>query len=465
MKNRTHRFTVLLLASLSLAAIAPLSAQPAQQGAALGAGGEVFLVKTGTYAELFKGGDPAQAKNPVLALEIVKPGEPARRYLVPTTGGSDIELAPSLLFEESSNTLFLLWESRLYGIFPVLKVAGFDGMKWIEPVEIGNPTAMKSSPQFIITRDSYNVLAEEDREVRTRTIVHLLWGEETGSGSFQTLYTPIILENGAFTTAVSRAQIFSLGDLDPSPATAAAGRGELPGNMTSAVRLQPGRDSQTVVAAFVSPETRRVVSVEIDVLPAELSLLADDARSHIIDIGRQSAYPANLKLIADRARSHIIDIGRRFFQNEVALSIGEQIQVGILASQGKDDLEMLADVARSHIIDIGARLAGRGLLQATGTAVSSIVEVAGSSTEEPLQHLFQFRLASSRPAPEAGSSAVTLFASKTGKNVLIAWAEPQRVLYRESQGDEWLGVQEIKLTSSVDRERAYQILEQRMNRR
>jgi hypothetical protein len=458
MKNRTQRL-LLLFAGLGLAAATAVSAQ---QGATLGTGGQVFFARTGTYGELFKGGDPHQAKNPVLALEIVRPDAPTLRLLVPTTEGEAAELAPSLLFEESSNTLFLLWESRVNRLNPVLKLVGFDGLRWIDPVEIGNPAATKSSPQLAITRDRYTVGAGEDAVVRSRTVVHLLWREEAAGALAQTLYTPIILENGTF-TGVSPEQIYDLTELDPSSASVTLP--ELPGNVASVLRLQAGRDSQTVVAAFTSPGTRRVVSVEIDVLPAELSLVADDARSHIVDIGRRSSYPANLKLVADDARSHIVDIGRRFFHSEIAMSLADQIRARIVASQGKDDLETLADIARSHIIDIGAKLSGRGLLQATGLSVSRIVEVTGSLTEHPLQHLFQFRLASSRPAPEVGSGDVSLFVSKTGKDILVAWTEAQRVLYRESQGDEWRGLQEIKLSPNVSLQRAYEILEQRTSRR
>jgi len=455
MKNRIHRLT-LLLAGLGLAAAATLSAQ---QGAALGTDGEVYIAKTGTYKELFKGGDPALNNRPVLALEIIQPGEPARRILVPTTDGAAVELSPSLLFEESSNTLFLLWQSRLDRIYPVLMLAGFDGQRWIDPVEIGDPLATKNSPQLIITRDSYTVPADigAAEESRTRSIVHLLWGEEI-SGTSRTLYTPIILENGAF-SGVSQDQIFDLNNLDPSGT--ALTLPDLPSNVASALRLQPGRDSQTLVAAFTDPDSRRVISAEIDVLPAELSLLADIARVHIIDIGRRSSYPDNLKVIADIARVHIIDIGRRFFHAEIALSLADQIRDGILASQGKEELEKLADITHDRIIALGAKLSGRGLLQATGTTVSRIVEIDGSSSA----HHIQFRLASSRPAPEIGNGAVSLFASKSGKEVLVAWVEPERVRYRESNGDDWKKIQEIKLSPSVDLERAYQILEQRMSRR
>jgi hypothetical protein len=133
----------------------------------------------------------------------------------------------------------------------------------------------------------------------------------------------------------------------------------------------------------------------------------------------------------------------------------------MLASQGKEDLEKLAEITHDRIIALGAKLSGRGLLQATGAAVSRIVEIDGSSSE----HHIQFRLASSRPAPEIGNGAVSLFASKSGKDVLVAWVEPERLRYRESDGDAWKNIQEIKLSPSVDLDRAYQILEQRMSRR
>lgn len=455
MKTTIQRLAF-LCACLGLAAAATLSAQ---QGATLGKDGEVFIAKTGPYRELFKGGDPAQANYPVLALEITRPGEPARRLLVPTTGGSAVELYPALLFEESSNTLFLLWESRLNHIYPVLVLAGFDGERWIGPVEIGNPMATKNSPQLAITRDSYTVPGTETEaeEIRTRTIVHLLWGEESG-GSSVTLYTPIILENGAF-SGVSHDQIYDLSSIDPS--AAALTLPDLPMNVAAALRLQPGRDSQTVVAAFTSPATRRVISVEIDVLPAELSLIADFARVHLIDIGRRSKYPENLKMIADIARVHLIDIGRRFFHREIALSLADQIHAGILASEGQDELETLADVTHDRIVALGAKLSGRGLLQATGAAVSRTVEIDGSSNA----HHIQFRLASSRPAPEVGTGVVSLFASKSGKDVLVSWMDSDRLRYRESNGDDWKNVQEMKLSASVDLERAYEILEQKMSRR
>lgn len=460
--NRSQRITS-LIAGLGLAASAMLTAQ---QGATLGAQGEIYFAKTGSYKSLFpKGSHPEVVPgNDVLALEIARPGETPELLLVPGTSDVDVEVSPSLLFEESSNTLFLLWERRINRIYPVLMLAGFDGERWIDPVEIGDPMAMKSSPQITVTRDSYKIEeAAGTEEVRTRTVVHLLWGEENNDGSSQTLYTPIILENGSF-SGVSDDRIYDLNDLDSKNAIVAGP--ELPANLASALRLQPGRDGGTVVAVFPSPATRQVVSLEIDVLPAELSMLADGARAHIIDIGRASSYPGNLRQIADGARAHIIDIGRRSFHAEIALSLATEIEADILASNGKDSLQSVADKARAHIIDIGAKLSGRGLRSTLDTSETRLVEITGSSSYRPIQHLIQFRVASSRTAPAvAGDGEVKLFASRSGKNVLVSWLEAERVRYRESKdGDGWRPAQEIKFSPTVDLKRAYEMLEQQMSR-
>src|SRR6185436_394870 len=114
---------------------------------ALGADGEVYAVRTGTYGDLFTNVGATERSYPVLALEISKPGSPLKRILVPTTGGPEIETSPSVLYEEDSETIFLLWESE-FGFHPILQLAGFDGAAWSRPIEvIGNPFALKTSVQ------------------------------------------------------------------------------------------------------------------------------------------------------------------------------------------------------------------------------------------------------------------------------------------------------------------------------
>src|SRR3954465_11076739 len=113
MRARTC-FALILAGTLALAS----SALAADRQAALGDSGEVYLVRTGSYGELFPGGTGADAKNPVLALDIVRPGQAAQRLLVPGTDGADVESSPFELYESSSGALFLVWQSQINSISP-----------------------------------------------------------------------------------------------------------------------------------------------------------------------------------------------------------------------------------------------------------------------------------------------------------------------------------------------------------
>jgi hypothetical protein len=457
--KHSPRIAAFLLVAL---AIVGSTAGRAQQ-ATLGSNGELYIARAGNYGSLFPKGSPGYdpaiaADHSVLALDIIPAGKPMQRVLVPGTGGTEVENSPSLIFEDTSETLFLVWESRINGIFPVLMLGGLDGSQWLQPVQVnGNPMSDKTSPQIAVTHDSYQL--PESTEIQQRTVIHLLWGEENGAGAYETFYAPVILGNGSF---IGKTPIYRLNDFD----TARVSVGVPPINsaLLHALRIQPGRDGQTVVAAFVSPATQRIVSLEIDVLPAQLGMLADDARAHIVDIGRRLSFPAKLQQIADGARAHIIDIGRAF-QPEIAASLANQVRDQILASGGMQNLTLVADAARAHIIDIGAKLSGRGLrsLNAESTTLETAEIAAESSTAPALTNLIQFRLASNRPAPQVGQGPISLFASGTGEDLLVAWAQAERVLYVTSKGNEWNAVREILLTDSVDLQRAYAILAQRLS--
>lgn len=443
------------------------AASPANSQATLGADGEVYLARSGTFGALFpqtKGtsGDPDRS---VLALDILKPGEAPRRLLVPGTEGTDDEDLPVLLFEESSNTLFLVWETRLSHIYPVLTLAAFDtaSEQFTEGIPIiGNPMAVKTPPQLAITRDTYSQPGSP--EVRHRTVIHLMWGEENGAGLYQTFYTPIVLENGAF---VGHNPIYCLNDLDKTTDTAAAA---LPSELVRAQRIQPGRDGQTVVTAFTSPVTGRVVTIEIDVLSAQLSQLADGARMHIVDIGRRLSFPARQQQLADNVYAHILETGKAFYP-EIVQTLAEEVRTQIQQSTGQT-LELLAEKARMHIVDIGAKYSSRGLRNINGASSTDIVEIEGNVpstalSKPPLTHLIQFRIASSRVAPglPAGTGPLSFFTAKNGNDVLVAWSETTRAVYRISNGGGWEEAREIRFSENIDRAKAYEILEQKVKNR
>jgi hypothetical protein len=449
---------ILLAAGLALSA----PALAASREAALGVDGEVYQVKSGAYGDLFPGVQELVKDNPVLAIDMTKPGAPPLRVLVPNTGDADLESSASLLYEQDSQTLFVLWESQ-NGLHPVLKLAGFDGSHWSTPILVtGNPFAPKTSPQLAITRESFEDTTEDEAVVtKHRTTLHLVWQEDgSAAGSLDTLYTPIVFIDGVYTGANP---IYNLGDLLPENLT--PGDANVPASLLRAPIIQAGRDERTVVVAFASAATRQLVTVEVDVLPEQLSRLAEKARSHIIEIGR-ALFPADLPSLAEKARSHIIEIGVAFHP-EVRGTLADQVKAAILAG-GADTLEALAEKARSHIIEIGAKLSSRGLRNPGDAPAAKIVQIQGASNSPvvpPEPYLLQFRIASSRPAPRIGSGAVKLFVSEAGDDVLVSWALTDRVVYRISRDGGWSDPKELRFSDSLNLAKAYEILDQRVRNR
>src|SRR5437763_12031721 len=179
MRRRTC-FAFMLAGTLALAG----AALAADRQAALGDSGEVYLVRTGNYGDLFPGGTATDGKNPVLALDIVRPGQDSQRLLVPGTDGPDVESSPFELYESSSGALFLVWQSQVNSISPVLYLRSYQAGTWSPVIRItGNPFALKSSPQFAITHDTYDILAADGTyNTVPRTILHLIWWEEAANG-------------------------------------------------------------------------------------------------------------------------------------------------------------------------------------------------------------------------------------------------------------------------------------------
>jgi hypothetical protein len=449
------------------AALCATGAFAQQEGAVLGTTGELYIVKSGMYGQLFQGVPKEVRLYPVLALEIVRPGGFIERLLVPGSGGAESERSPELAYEEASHTVYLSWESQPNKIHAVLMLAGFDGRSWTEPIQVsGNPFIPKSSPHLLATRDSYQEkTAEGGLTTRYRTVLHLLWGEETDASGYETLYSPIILENGEF---VGVNPIYLLASFDPRDEPATSFEASL--DLVRQPVIQPGLDGRTVVVAFASPVTRRMVSVEIDVLPQQLGILADDARVHIIDMGSRLKLPAQLKDLADSARANVLANGVAFYP-EIAESLANRVQTEILAggASGDNDLRRIADQARVHIIDMGAQLSGRGLRRFTGASLANkIVGVSASAATDESDsagHLLQFRVASSRPAPQVGAGSIRTFVSEDGRDVLVAWPDKERILYRASQDEGWSDVLEVRLSDQINLKAAYEILERRVRNR
>ncbi len=468
-----HWFLVLGMIGIGLAAPAPGLA--ASRDSALGANGEVYQVRSGNYGDLFPGGQAAAPSTPVLAVDVTQVGAAPQRILIPDTVDIATESSASLLYENDSQTVFVLWESY-QGIHPILKLAGFDGTNWSTPITVvGNPFAPKTSSQFEITRETFQDVADDGTGTmvtRHRTTLHLLWQEEGAAvGSLDTFYTPVVFVDGTFT---GNNPVYNLSDFLPAGTPA-----DVQSTLLSAPTIQSGRDQRTVVVAFASQTAGQMATLEIDVLPEELSRLSEQTRANIIAIGAPF-YPSDLPDLAQEARSHIIEIGIAFHA-ELASTLADQASSTILAG-GATGLPDLAEKARSHIIEIGAKLSARGLRNLSEDSLSQIVQVddpgnAGNASGSAAlaapapgptpaaAYLLQIRVASYRPIPRVGPGNVVVFVSEAGEDALISWAQTDKVLYRLSSDATWSDPRELDFSPTVDINKAYDILAQRIRNR
>jgi hypothetical protein len=460
-KKKTWVRTLLL----SGAGLLALPAMATALEAVLGNDGELYLVKAGAYSVLFPDKNETDANNSVLALEITRPGEPPQRTLVPGTKDRDIESSPGIIFEADSGTVFLVWESRSSSL-SVLRLSSFDGTDWAPAIEVaGNSYSAKASPQLATTRDSYQETDADGQPIlKHRNVLHLTWSEETAPSFYEAFYTPIILDEGTFIgrNPILRLNSFDKSDDQPSMPVSV--------ELVRSPRPQAGHDGRTIMVSFASAVSGRLISLEVDILPVQLRQLADKARAYIIDLGVQQK--PDLPTLATKARTFILDSAGDF-QPEVALSMADLLHSYILG-QGAPaltgNLTGIAEKARAYIIDLGAKFSGRVLKPVAGEAKSSaqilqIVPQMSTMPENPPVHLLQVRTASSRPAPAIGSGPVQIFVSETGASSLISWLVANRIYYRETVGPGWSEIREVKLNESFNLDKAYEVLNQRVQNR
>jgi hypothetical protein len=172
-----------------------------------------------------------------------------------------------------------------------------------------------------------------------------------------------------------------------------------------------------------------------------------------------------VKQLADRMRAAVL-ASAGGLEPEVALAIAQRVYDAILALGGRQQgLLSLAGGIRSQIIDTGAKLDRGARKPRSGSITSRIEEVAGFApygSGEPVPNLLQFRIVSSRPVPSVGAGDVSLFESKDGNDVLIAWVANGLVQYRLSRGTGWGPVIDLPLTGGLTLDGAYDILERRV---
>lgn len=466
------------LAGILLLAGALVTPGPLLAGTPLGTpgpAGEVYLVRVGAASVLLPNAEPDDDRR-ILALEILRPGEDPEWLEVPESEGVSADASHFVLFEESSSTLFLVWQTRI-GSHPIIKLASFRDGSWAEVVPVSdNVWNFKGHPRLAVTRDTFTV--EEHGEVRTveRTLLHVVWWEDTLEGT-RVLYRPLILEGGRLQGMGDVYVVNDLIDLSNEEMS----DGEASRQLLESPVLQPGRDSSSVVTGFVDAKTGRLAVAEIRLLPMGLGKLGNDIADFITDQppeGADAGSEGELRSLAGPVRSKILIGGNRHRLNPRAVQqIADEVHDGLVSGsiaapstagqkpEPQEELRSLASVVRSKILIGGARIAGETLDRFNPVAAPSVLEM---ETEDPAgsegsgaPHLVRTLLLSSASTPELGAEAEAethLFISPDGTDVVVAWAEPSALAYRKTVDGNWSETRRMGLSDELTLTDALEIL-------
>jgi hypothetical protein len=454
-----------LAIALGLAVTAGAGAA-APPGAVLGGEGELFVIEQGLFGELMNRPRSPLAENSALVLRVKRPDQPDALHPLPATLGPEVESAAALLYEESSGTLFVAWETRTNLIHSQILLAGFAGGEWGEPIDVSDRRfSFKSDPRLAVTRDAFEGRDADGEPVTVRrTVLHVVWVEDRAEGT-AVVYSPVVLVDGVF-EGTGPGPIYALTEL-----VTPAEEDVLPAPLTDLPlppTVEAGSDSHSVVVGFVHPASGRLVTLDLSVLSGDVSALADRGRAHWIEVGSRydTGDPGSLASLADESRAHFIEVGGRL-DPEVLSFVSDRMREFILEVgpeyrlDDPDELSSFSDRGRAHLIEVGNRLEQRGLRRQTAPArVLDLPAAAGAPS-----HQIGLRVAAARRLEglDAGAAPLVLL-SADGADALVAWEQDGQLRYQESRGEGWSDTRAIAL-GTVGLERALEIVEHRVRNR
>lgn len=401
--------------------------------------GEAIRIVAGAYGDFFPDGGDADADAQVLVLEKII-GDEVRRLLVPGTESTWPESSASLIPDERAGVSYLLWESRVNGVHPQLKLVPFDGESWGELREItAGVFASKGEPQLQVTHDTYH--GEETVE---RTVLHVSWWEAVGRAK-EKRYAFLAMENGRFIDS------FRVVDLTALPGQAIPAPGVE--RVDSGIRMQSGSHQDMVVMGYYDPSTNELTGLQVEVLPQALSRLADDVERVIADLphlDRERAAAAIHAAIEARA-DEFHPVSRQLILQDLLAYLDE-----VIADRVSDTPAYRKMGAR--VIWIGAKL-GRGGLVVQGEP--EVVTVSDSRGVHGSHHLALTRIGS-WSVPELPTEP-RMFLSRSGEEALLAWpgTEDGTVEYLETEAGGWGEAQVLHLPDGVGLEEAMSWLERK----
>lgn len=439
--------------SLLLAVAGPAVASEAPPVA--GGVGEIYRARTGRLGDLVPDTATADAGNTAMVIDIARAGEPTQRLLVPGTAGPEEEQAPFVLYQDALDTVFLIWQSKYNFLNSNFYLASYSDGRWSDPIALTTELwTIKTPPQIAVTTDTFTTVDDDGTLTRhRRTVVHTVWWEESGSGE-RTVYSPVVLMDGAYIGWNPR-QVLDV--LDP---TVTAAQSTPPPTLTKAPVIASGENRKAVILSFVNPVSGRLLNLEVETLDWQLTDLAASTRAQLLADAN-----TDIKSVVDGARAHILVGGsgwyNKRFLNSLATEVGDRLQE-IAKNSPAGGLKSLADGARAHILVAGVDLSGHALVDSR--PVKTLTMGPGGDASPFV--MLQVRIASIFLVPSVPEAPTTIITSGDGTTSVVAWQESaERLNYRESGPGGWSAVRTFALDGSLNRERALQMLSDRIRER
>lgn len=435
------------LAVATMCVVTPAFASATATPIELGSDGTIYRLWSGTFGELFGPDNTAVAASvPVLAMDIVAPGQPLVRNLVPGTDDLAIETSAALLFDRSSSSVHAVWNSRTIANLAVsrLHLRSLSPEGWTELIDLsGGSLTDKSALQLALTSDEYRTSVDSIETRIARRVLHLVWSE-TVADVTHAYYSPVVFASGRY---LGWNPVVALDEL-AVPDTALTTAAQVPLALRAAPTLiaTPGGK---VTASFVHSESHRLVSVEVQTLPGELGELAEMARGHIVALAADLG-DSNLAELGTMARGHIVALASRFHPSAAAY-IGDRTGEFLTSAEPSTDGPALGEMARGHIVALGREILDSGL--ANLCTAELLLEVppldpAATGTDTPFSHFFAMRQVAQWEVPaDLVAADARILVSADGNRATIAWSSEGHLHYREvTAGSDWSPVRDLDLS-------------------
>lgn len=441
---RSFALSALLAVLASAPGLATATATPVE----LGSDGTIYRLWTGTFGELFGPDNTTIAAGvPVLALDVVPPGQPLQRQLVPGTEGPATESSAALLYDRNSSTVHLVWNSRTVAEQTVsrLQLRSFSAAGWSEMIELsGGSQTDKSALRLALTSDEYRQ-TEDGVETRVpRRVLHLVWVEMVGDVA-HAYYSPVVFVRGAY---LGWNPVVALDDLAVPDASLSPAATVSP--ILSAAPTLVATPTGKVTASFIQSQTHHLVAIDVQALPGELGELAEMARGHIVELA-QTLGLADRNQLAEAARGHIVELAGEFHPAAVTYLSNRTGEL-LAAAEPDADGATLAEMARGHIVELGREILAGGLANHCAAAEMLLeiapLDPAAAGPDSAFSHFFVMRRVARWAVPaDLVAPDARIIVSADGSRATIAWSGEGHLYYREvDAAGEWSSARDLDLT-------------------